>query len=231
MVREDDILLLLYNDPWFRPNKSTTQKPLTDKNGRPLLDKDGNQLTVPVSYYRSFKNGTQIVVRISNHGTDLSTWVKHNPDPTKSLQNASIVFANGATTPKLKTKPYAYKDKNGKTVCGYRYFVVEEFAYAIENYNIDGIKKIINAIKKLERYDKNSQPVFKDPFEADPQRRAGVKILTPQDEYHRDIKQDINDVNPRQLQITKKMTEGELMDFIKECVDLALNEIYNKRII
>ena len=245
MIREDEILLMLYNDSWFRPNKSVYKKPLTDKQGNPILDKNGKQLEVPQSYYKTLKNGTTVIIRISNHGTDLDTWVKHNPDPTQSLQNASIVFSNELKDPELTTYPYTYKDANNKYVTGYRYFVVEEFSYNIKNYDLKGIQRVIQSIKDLEIYDDNSQPVFADPYENNSKKRAGIRVLTPQDEYHRDIPSTNNPVHPRQTQVAQDnkiqkescnkrskawVTENEIIQMIKESVEQIIDNLWKRRV-
>lgn len=198
MIREDDILLCLSQDNWFVPSKSVHKKQLFNEDGTPMLDEYGNEIIVPVSFYKSLRNGTQLVIRFSNHGTDLETWVRHNPNPTQSLQNVSIVFTHATTNPKITTIPHNYIDENGNKVNGYRYFVVEEFAYNYRNLNIKDLQKIINSIKKIESYDENSRPAFQDPLENRSDKRAGISVLTPQDEYRRNISPNNNYVHPRQ---------------------------------
>lgn len=198
MIREDDVLLCLSQDNWFIPSRSVHKKQLFNEDGTPMLDENGDEIIVPVSFYKSLRNGTQLVIRFSNHGTDLETWVKHNPNPTQSLQNVSIVFTHATASPKITTTPHTYVDENGNKVNGYRYFVVEEFAYNYKNLNKKDLQKIINSIKKIESYDENSRPVFQDPLEGKVDKRAGTSVLTPQDEYGRDINPSNNNVHPRQ---------------------------------
>lgn len=112
MIREDEILYLLYKDPWFRPNQSDNKKALIDRNGNRICDENGYPIDAPMSYYKVLKNGTQLAIRVSNHGTNLKTWVEHRPDPTESLQNVSVVFSGKLTTPELKTKEVSYKGKD-----------------------------------------------------------------------------------------------------------------------
>lgn len=198
MIREDDILFCLSQDNWFIPSKSVHKKQLFNEDGTPMVDDKGDEIIVPVSYYKSLRNGTQLVIRFSNHGTDLETWVKHNPNPTQSLQNVSVVFTHSIAKPKLTTNPHTYIDETGNKVNGYRYFVVEEFAYNFKNLNKKDLQKIINSIKNIENYDANSRPVFHDPLENKPDKHAGISVLTPQDEYGRDINPYNNNIHPRQ---------------------------------
>ena len=97
MVTQEQILLTLYNDKWFTPSKSAKQKE--------ILDYNGNVISVPESYYHTYQDGESILIRVSNHGTTLSTWLKRRKDPSESLQNLSIVFSNEPITSKVITEP------------------------------------------------------------------------------------------------------------------------------
>lgn len=133
MVREDDILLILYNNSWFSPSRNGETKPLTDKHGSPIVGNDGKQIEAPLSYYHICANGNRITIRVSNHGTALNTWVKHSPDPALQLQNVSIVFADGPVTSERRTEKQYVLDANGNKVKKYKYFVVEQFVFQIGN--------------------------------------------------------------------------------------------------
>ncbi len=74
MVREDDILLILFNNPWFSPSKNGETKALTNEQGNPIVGDDGKQIEAPLSYYHICSNGNRITIRVSNHGTALNTW-------------------------------------------------------------------------------------------------------------------------------------------------------------
>lgn len=230
MVTEDEILLFLSNNDWFTPSRSDEKKHLKNRDGSPMKDTDGNDIIVATSYYRSLANGTQVVIRTSNHGTDLDTWVRHNPDPTLSLQNASIVFSNNITEPKLKTYPHTYTNDNGEEVKGYRYFVVEEFSYNISNYDINGVKRIINSMKNLEEFDKESEAVFQDPFENNSKKRAGVAVLEPQDSDGHDIPPTNNPIHPRQTQVVNKrksQNESKLIQLSETTLKRIISESIN----
>ena len=232
MVTEDEILQILSQEPLLSPSYSPHKKQIVDRDGRPVLDSNGKQLELPTSYYCSFTNGTQLIIRASNHGTDLDTWVRHNPDPTISLQNVSIVFSNKKSEPELKTEPHEYIDENGNTVKGYRYFVVEEFSYDISNFMKKDVKRIISQLKRLSEFDANSEPVFKDPFKEKPKKRATPEILKPQDKDGKPIPKTTNKVSDRQSKMEEsreinmkvKLSESQLRKIIRESLIRALQE-------
>lgn len=246
MVREDEILYILSQDSWFIPSRKANKKQLKNADGTPMIDENGKEIEVAESYYKTLHNGTQLLIRVSNHGTDLDTWVRHNPDPTLSLQNASIVFSNGISSPKLKTYPHKYIDENGNEVEGYRYFVVEEFEYNISNFDLKSVRKIINSIKNIEHFDAESEPMFQDPFENNPRKRAGVRVLTPQDSDGKDLPSATNPIHSRQEKVainpySKVDSKGEIIKeniskirisdiryIISECVS-RLYEIQRKK--
>ena len=228
MVTEDEVLQILNAEPMLSPSASPNKKPIFDRNGNPVLDSNGNQLELPTSYYCSFANGTQLIIRASNHGTDLDTWVRHNPDPTLSLQNVSIVFSNSKAQPQYKTEPHTYIDENGNTVTGYRYFVAEEFSYDISNFMRKDIKRVISQLRKLSEFDESSEPVFKDPFENKPQKRARPDILKPQDKDGNPIPQTNNTVSDRQSKLEEgkrtrlKLSESQLRKIVRESLIAAI---------
>lgn len=232
MVTEDEILQILSQEPLLSPSESPHKKPIVDRDGSPVLDSNGKQLELPTSYYCSFTNGTQLIIRASNHGTDLDTWVRHNPDPTISLQNVSIVFSNKKSEPELKTEPHEYIDENGNTVKGYRYFVVEEFSYDISNFMKKDVKRIISQLKRLSEFDANSEPVFKDPFKEKPKKRATPEILKPQDKDGKPIPKTTNKVSDRQSKLEEsremntkvKLSESQLRKIIRESLIRVLQE-------
>ena len=96
MITENDVLLILNNDPWFRPSNSENKKRIIDANGK--------FIEVPESYYHNYLGGGGITIRVSNHGTSLSTWLKRRTDPSKAKQNLSVVLSNEPVTSKVVTE-------------------------------------------------------------------------------------------------------------------------------
>jgi|GEM_PF-3419991 len=230
MVTEDEVLQILNAEPMLSPSESHYKKKIFDRNGKPVLDSNGQQLELATSYYCSFTNGTQLIIRASNHGTDLDTWVRHNPDPTISLQNVSIVFSDKTAEPEYRTEPHEYLDDNGKRVKGYRYFVVEEFSYNIKNFMPKDVRKIISSLKRLSEFDEASEPVFTDPFANKPDKRAATSVLKPQDVDRNPIPKTTNTVSDRQSKLEErkhrpiKLTESTLRKVIRETL---INVLYN----
>lgn len=185
MLTNEQILLYLYNDEWFIPSKSTNKYKITLK--------DGQEIEVPKSYYHKFNNIGQIIIRVSEHGTYLNTWVKHKDDPTISLQNLSVVFANTPVEYSKKVEPRIVKKEDGTITTAYTYFVVEQYVYRLDNLNEQDFNTVINQIKSL-----SNSKVFKDPLKKKPSKVASRTVLTPNDLDNNPIPSSANSVNPRQ---------------------------------
>ena len=99
-------MLILYDDPWFSPSGSVKKKT--------IIDEKGKTIEVHESYYRKIRGGEQILIRVSNHGTSLNTWVKRKADPSKSLQNLTVVFSNEPISSKSVIEPIEIEDTDGK---------------------------------------------------------------------------------------------------------------------
>ena len=107
-----------------------------------------------------------IIIRVSEHGTSLNTWIRRRTDPSQSLQNLSVIFSNEPVSSKMITEPVKYTDKEGKVALRYLYFVVEQYVYKMENLSKNDFIKFIKKLKLL-----NSDKVFKDPFKKKPNKR------------------------------------------------------------
>lgn len=237
MVREDDILLILFNNPWFSPSKNGETKALTNEMGKPIVGDDGKQIKAPLSYYHICSNGNRITIRVSNHGTALNTWVKHSPDPSLQLQNVSIVFANGPVTSERKTEEQYVLDADGNRVKKYKFFVVEQFVYKIGNQTAKSIEKVIHSLEKLDPITnkKGETPSeFKDPLRKQANKRAAVSILTPQDSNGKELDPSINPIHSRQSQVLKdktnesiktiRISESDLKNMVSECIKAIINK-------
>lgn len=186
MITQESILRYLNSDSWFTPNRSLTQVEITNENGERIL--------VAQSYYHHLSNNSgQIEIRVSDHGTFLNTWIRRQYDPSKSLQNLSAVFSNGPVKSIRKTEPIRGVDASGKEIEQYRYFVVEQYVYKLDNLSEKDFKKVINQIKRLEQ-----EGVFNDPLRKKPSKRANRSVLTPTDQTNQPIPPTTNAVNPRQ---------------------------------
>lgn len=227
MIREEDILLLLYNNPWFKPSRNGETKALTNRDGTPILGKDGKQIEAPLSYYHICSNGNAITMRVSNHGTALQTWVKHQPDPANQLQNISVVFANGPVHSTTRTEAIDVLNSDGTKERQYKFFVVEQFIYQISNQSQKSVEKIIQGLKRMDepKSANNTVPsVFKDPLRKDKKKRAGVQILVPTDTNGDDLSPSINPVHHRQSDLLKtlKINEGDLISLIAKSIAKVL---------
>lgn len=151
MLSETQILLYLHTDDQFSPSKAPNKKIIKDTNG--------NIIYAAQSYYHNYGNGEQISIRVSNHGTALRTWIKRKVDPTRTIQNLSIVFSNELVSSKLETEPTTYVDSNGEVKTQNLYFVVEQYAYKMDSLSLKDFKKIISKLKHLD-----DNTVFNDPF-------------------------------------------------------------------
>ncbi len=216
MITENEILLILHKDPWFRPSESEYKKK--------ILDDDGNEIEVATSYYHDTNNFEQILIRVSNHGTWLKTWVKRKRDPSKSLQNLSVVFSNEPVKTESFTEPIEYTDKEGNVAYRYLYFVVEQYAYQMKNLSK---KDFISLIKKLKVL--GDDKVFTDPFKKKPKKRANRQVLTPQTMAGEDIPPANNAVNPRQTIVVNNKeyevdAEGDIIKNNKQYINNIISE-------
>mgnify|MGYP003295719824 CR=1 FL=1 len=125
MITRDQILLYLHRDNWFEPSGSDKKAEIQDENG--------NTISVPLSYYHHYDDLGDLVIRVSDHGTYLQTWVEHEPNVAMNIQNLSVVFSNGPVEYKKETKPKYVRDENGNTIVKYVYFVVEQYVYRLDN--------------------------------------------------------------------------------------------------
>lgn len=216
MLKEDDVLLILHKDPWFRPSKSEKKKK--------ILDDDGNEIEVAVSYYHEITNGGQILIRVSNHDTWLKTWLKRATDPSKSLQNLSVVFSDKPVKTDLLTEPVKITDKDGKTIYKHLYFVVEQYAYQMATLSKNDFLTFIKKLKTL-----GSDKVFKDPFKKKPTKRATRNVLTPQTMGREDIPPTNNPVHPRQTIVANNKdfevdAEGNLIKEMNRYIERMIDE-------
>ena len=217
MISENDVLLILHNDDWFTPSKSEKKKTVTDK--------DGNVLEVAESYYHNLDGGGQIIIRVSNHGTSLRTWVKRRKNPSESLQNLSVVFSNEPVTSEVITEPFEQENESGEVVLRNLYFVVEQYVYRMDKLSISDFTKFINRVKSL---DENK--VFTDPFKKKPQKRALRKVLTPQTEDGEDVPPSNNAVHPRQTIVAQNReqevdAEGNLIKETRMLIEQIVRQI------
>ncbi|MBR4388484.1 MAG: hypothetical protein IKT00_04815 [Prevotella sp.] len=190
MITENDVLLILHNDSWFEPSKSDKKKI--------IVDSDGNQISVAESYYHSHSNGSQIIIRVSNHGTSLNTWVKRRNDPSKSLQNLSVVFSNDPISSNVITEPFRTLDGNGNIVEREVYFVVEQYVYRMDKLSKKDFKKFISKLKSL-----NDNTVFQDPLKKKASKKAARKVLVPQTSDGNEVPPTNNAIHPRQSIVVK----------------------------
>lgn len=235
MITQDEILLHLYRDAWFEPSESYE---LTE-----IQDESGNTISVPKSYYHHYENLGDIVVRVSEHGTFLKTWIEHEPDVNLNLQNLSVVFSNGPVETNLKTLPQKAVDSEGKVITRYTYFVVEQYVYRLDNLSYNDFLKVINQVKRL-----SADKVFSDPLMKKPDKKANRTVLEPDDEDGKPIPQNTNPIHPRQKAVAsnkdfevdekgniikelksnkymkKTINEAQLRDIVKESVRRILKE-------
>lgn len=116
MLTKEQILIYLNNDSWFTPSRSNEKYKIQIG--------DNTTIEVAKSYYHIFDEIGQIVIRVSEHGTYLNTWVKHKDDPTISLQNLSVVFTNTPVEYSTKIEPREIEKEDGSITTEYIYFVV-----------------------------------------------------------------------------------------------------------
>jgi hypothetical protein len=218
MITTDEVLLILHKDTWFRPSESEKKKK--------ILDDNGNEIEVATSYYHDINGMEQILIRVSNHGTWLKTWVKRKRDPSQSLQNLSVVFSNEPVKTESFTEPIEYTDKEGKRAYRYLYFVVEQYAYRMENLSKNDFISLIKKIKSL-----GDSKVFTDPFKNKPTKRANRHVLTPQTIDGDDVPPTSNPVHPRQTKVVQnKENEVDangnvIKEYIERIVKKAIYEV------
>ena len=185
MVTKEQILKYLNSDGWFRPGS------LNDTIT--IIDDNGNEKQVAKSYYHTISGGTKIIIRVSEHGTYLDTWVKRRDDPSKSLQNLSVVFSNEQPQFRREIQPTITYDSDGNEVVSYLYFIVEQYHYRLDHISMDDFKKVIKRIKQLEQ-----EGVFTDPFKKKLNKKANRKVLTPLDKDGKEIPDSTNPIHSRQ---------------------------------
>lgn len=185
MITQEQILLYLSSDNWFRESHSN--------NKMTIKDHDGKLIKVAKSYYHIIKNSFKIVIRVSDHGTYVNTWVRAQDDPTETLQNLSVVFSNGPIKYDRITMPVKEVDKEGKEIEVYKYFVIEQYHYRLDNLEYKDFIKVINQLKNIESYG-----VFNDPLRKKPSKRANRNIVTPTDKDDKPIDKNNNPINKRQ---------------------------------
>lgn len=236
-MTKEQILIYLNNDSWFTPSKSNEKYKIQIG--------DNTTIEVAKSYYHIFDEIGQIVIRVSEHGTYLNTWVKHKDDPTISLQNLSVVFTNTPVEYSTKIEPREIEKEDGSITTEYIYFVVEQYVYRLDNLNEKDFKMVIKQIKTL-----SNSKVFRDPLKKKPSKVASRTVLTPTDLNNRPIPPTKNSIHSRQTivannkdkeidakgniipeskrhKITKvRLTESQLQKVISNCVRQILNEEY-----
>ena len=190
MLTQEQILNYLYNDDWFRQSNS--------KNKIRIKNEKGEQIEVPKSYYHIIRGSAKIVIRVSEHGTYLNTWIKSTNKPDKSLQNLSIVFSNKPISYKRETEPNYKIDKDGNEVEYYTYFVVEQYQYRLDTLSYKDFIKVINQLKRLE-----DDGVFSDPLRNKPSKKAYRNIVTPTDKFDKDIPSTNNPIHTCQTIVDK----------------------------
>lgn len=185
MLTKEQILIYLNNDSWFTPSRSNEKYKIQIG--------DNTTIEVAKSYYHIFDEIGQIVIRVSEHGTYLNTWVKHKDDPTISLQNLSVVFTNTPVEYSTKIEPREIEKEDGSITTEYIYFVVEQYVYRLDNLNEKDFKTVIKQIKTL-----SNSKVFRDPLKKKPSKVASRTVLTPTDLNNRPIPPTKNSIHSRQ---------------------------------
>lgn len=224
MLSETQILLYLHTDDWFRPSKAPNKKMIKDAKG--------NIIYAAQSYYHNYGNGEQISIRVSNHGTALRTWIKRKVDPTRTIQNLSIVFSNELVSSKLETEPTTYVDSNGEVKTQNLYFVVEQYAYKMDSLSLKDFKRIISKLKHLD-----DNTVFNDPFKKKPNKIARRTVLTPTDEKGNKVPNNTNPIHQRQIAVANNPDKevdafgNVIKDNIHHYINNVLTENYLHKLI
>ncbi len=237
MMTKEQILIYLNNDSWFSPSKSNEKYKIQIG--------DNTTIEVAKSYYHIFDEIGQIVIRVSEHGTYLNTWVKHKDDPTISLQNLSVVFTNTPVEYSTKIEPREIEKEDGSITTEYIYFVVEQYVYRLDNLNEKDFKTVIKQIKTL-----SNSKVFRDPLKKKPSKVASRTVLTPTDLNNRPIPPTKNSIHSRQTIVANnkdkeidakgniipeskrykttkiRLTESQFKRVISNCIRQILSEEY-----
>lgn len=236
-MTKEQILIYLNNDSWFTPSKSNEKYKIQIG--------DNTTIEVAKSYYHIFDEIGQIVIRVSEHGTYLNTWVKHKDDPTISLQNLSVVFTNTPVEYSTKIEPREIEKEDGSITTEYIYFVVEQYVYRLDNLNEKDFKTVIKQIKTL-----SNSKVFRDPLKKKPSKVASRTVLTPTDLNNRPIPPTKNSIHSRQTIVANnkdkeidakgniipeskrykttkiRLTESQFKRVISNCIRQILSEEY-----
>lgn len=237
MLTKEQILIYLNNDSWFTPSRSNEKYKIQIG--------DNTTIEVAKSYYHIFDEIGQIVIRVSEHGTYLNTWVKHKDDPTISLQNLSVVFTNTPVEYSTKIEPREIEKEDGSITTEYIYFVVEQYVYRLDNLNEKDFKTVIKQIKTL-----SNSKVFRDPLKKKPSKVASRTVLTPTDLNNRPIPPTKNSIHSRQTIVANnkdkeidakgniipeskrykttkiRLTESQFKRVISNCIRQILSEEY-----
>lgn len=237
MLTKEQILIYLNNDSWFTPSRSNEKYKIQIG--------DNTTIEVAKSYYHIFDEIGQIVIRVSEHGTYLNTWVKHKDDPTISLQNLSVVFTNTPVEYSTKIEPREIEKEDGSITTEYIYFVVEQYVYRLDNLNEKDFKTVIKQIKTL-----SNSKVFRDPLKKKPSKVASRTVLTPTDLNNKPIPPTKNSIHSRQTIVANnkdkeidakgniipeskrykttkiRLTESQFKRVISNCIRQILSEEY-----
>lgn len=220
MITQEQILLYLNSDNWFRQSHSRDKIKIKDNNGK--------NIEVARSYYHVIKKSAKIIIRVSEHGTYLNTWIKASDKPTESLQNLSIVFSNKPICYRRETEPEYKLNKDGVKEKVYQYFVIEQYQYRLDTLSYKDFIKVIKQLKNLE-----INNVFTDPLKTKTNKRASRKVLTPTDAEGNDIPSSNNIVHPIQTVVASNpdnevdkdgnIIEKKIREIIKE--ELTKSEV------
>lgn len=136
-------------------------------------------------YYNIAKGSIQ--VRISNHGTELWTWVKNATiDPSDSIANIVIVFSNDGSHRSVTNVDMNVYQKNidGENVLGTdgkriiigrrKIFEVKQYVYNLSLLSTSDIAIINKKIKEISRLG-----FYYDPFQQHEIKHASVSYLMP----------------------------------------------------
>lgn len=209
MISEYQLLKMLSQDNWFRPSDNTKE----------FVDENNKKVVLPTSFYHHTTNGETLEFRVANHGTSLDTWVSYPfAVPQNAKSNLSVVFSQERrVTSNKKTQKYTYINDKGEEVTDYRIFVVEQYNYYLPNMEKSDVTKIINKLKQVERDNCDFQDPMDNPNKPKLNvKRAGIEVLTPQDEDGNPIPYDKNEVHPRQKDILDKLKNKKID---KNCVN------------
>ena len=187
------------------------------------------------SYYRLYNTSKgPIQVRISNHGTELWTWVKNAPiDPSECYANICIVLSDDGTHHSNTTADMNIyqKDENGKNILdhdGKRIpvgrlddFEVIQYVYnlsILSNRNVGIINQMIQQIPIKGGY--------YEPLQTNPQKHAKVFKLIP-NKPEEIIKENTDTNMKTNNKNVVRLTESKLTQIVAESVRKVLNEMQN----